>query len=131
MRTIRYTILTVALTLLATACETILEPQPVDKLTDDLVLNEPADVEQIEIGLYAAFRNITPAIVMSGDFTADMLLHNGTFTQYRELGIKQITSANATAASLWGAIYNTVYIANFIFEKLPQVAGVPTAQRNK
>jgi hypothetical protein len=60
-----------------------------------------------------------------------MLLHNGTFSQYRELGTKQITSANASAAGLWSNIYSAVYVANFIFEKLPEVSGVTTTQRNK
>jgi hypothetical protein len=119
-----------ALLLSSGSCD-ILEPEPVDLLTNDLVLNEPSDVANVEIGLYSAFRNIAPATVIAGDFTADMLIHNGTFSQYRELGTKQISSANASVATLWGAIYNTVYIANFILERLPEVSGVPTAQRNQ
>lgn len=113
------------------SCDNILEPEPIDLLTNDIVLNEPRDVPNVEIGLYSAFRNITPNVVISGDFTADMLIHNGTFSQYRELGTKQISSANASAAGLWGAIYNTVYIANFILERLPTVPGVTTADRNR
>ena len=113
------------------SCENVLEPEPIDLLTNDIVLNEPSDVGNVEIGLYSAFRNIAPATVIAGDFTADMLIHNGTFSQYRELGTKQISSANASVAALWGAIYNTVYIANFILERLPEVEGVPTAQRNQ
>lgn len=120
-----------ALLLISGSCNNILEPEPVDLLTNDLVLNEPRDVGNVEIGLYSAFRNIAPATVIAGDFTADMLIHNGTFSQYRELGTKQISSANASVAALWGAIYNTVYIANFILERLPDVAGVPTTQRNQ
>ncbi|HEY9009093.1 MAG TPA: RagB/SusD family nutrient uptake outer membrane protein, partial [Ohtaekwangia sp.] len=118
------------LLIVVNACD-LLSPQPVDKQTDNLVLNEPGDVPQVEIGLYAAFRTIIPATVIAGDFTADMLLHNGTFSQYRELGNKQITSTNASVSTLWGAIYNTIYIANFILEKLPNVSGVSTTQRNK
>jgi hypothetical protein len=127
-------ILTVVLgTLLfvSNSCENVLEPEPIDLLTNDIVLNEPRDVGNVEIGLYSAFRTIAPATVIAGDFTADMLLHNGTFSQYRELGTKQISSANASVATLWGAVYNTVYIANFIIERLPEVEGVPTAQRNQ
>src|SRR5688572_16301155 len=101
-----------AVFLVLTSCQELLEPKPVDKLTDDLVLNEPADVPQVEAGLYSAFRNITPVTVIAGDFTADMLTHNGTFSQYRELGTKNITPSNASATALWGAIYNTTYIAN-------------------
>lgn len=114
-----------------TACNNVLEPEPVDQLTNDIVLNEPRDVPNVEIGLYSAFRNIIPATVIAGDFTADMLIHNGTFSQYRELGTKQISSANASVAALWSYVYNTIYIANFIIERLPQVPGVTSAQRNQ
>jgi starch-binding outer membrane protein, SusD/RagB family len=130
----RRTILTVTLaTVLLTnnSCDDVLNPEPIDLLTNDIVLNEPRDVGNVEVGLYNAFRNIAPATVIAGDFTADMLIHNGTFSQYRELGTKQISSANASVAALWGAIYNTVYIANFILERLPEVEGVSTAQRNQ
>lgn len=113
------------------ACQDVLEPKPVDLLTDDVVLNEAKDVPSVEIGLYEAFRVIPPATVIAGDFTADMLIHNGTFTQYRELGTKRITSANGSVATLWGSIYNTVYIANFLIEKLPSVPGVRSADRDR
>lgn len=126
----RLIILFLALSLLpVTSCTDVLDPEPVDLLIDDLVLNEPADVRNVEIGLYNAFRNILPSTVIAGDFTADMLSNNGTFTNFRELGTKQITSANASVAALWNSIYGTIYIANFILEKLPEVPGVPSTQR--
>jgi starch-binding outer membrane protein, SusD/RagB family len=129
--TTTYTVILGVMLLFASSCENVLEPEPIDLLTNDIVLNEPKDVGNVEVGLYNAFRNIVPATVIAGDFTADMLIHNGTFSQYRELGTKQISSANASVAALWGSIYNTVYIANFILERLPEVEGVPTAQRNQ
>src|SRR5688572_1613542 len=130
MKDVKYLLSFLLFVLSVSACDNVLEPKPVDILTDDIVMNEAKDVANVEIGLYSAFRVIPPAAVIAGDFTADMLVHNGTFTQYRELGTKQITSANASVATLWGSIYNTVYIANFIIERLPDVPGVPTAQRN-
>jgi hypothetical protein len=125
-RSLRPLNLLLVLIFVTTSCTDLLEPEPIDLLTDDVVLNEPKDVPNVEIGLYSAFRDIVPGTVISGDCTADMLIHNGTFTQYRELGTKQITSANASVASLWGSIYNTVYLANFIIERLPSVQGVKT-----
>jgi len=116
---------------LASSCSNVLEPEPIDLLTDDIVLNEPKDVPNVEIGLYSAFRPIIPSMVIAGDLTADLLVHNGTFSNFRELGTKQITSANGSVAALWGSIYNTVYIANFILEKLPTVPGVRTSDRNR
>lgn len=113
------------------SCNNLLDPEPIDLLTDDIVLNSPNDVQNVEIGLYAAFRPIIPSAVIAGDATADMLVHNGTFANFRELGNKQITSANGSAAALWGSIYNTVYIANFIMERLPKVPGVTSAEFNR
>ncbi|MEJ1240178.1 RagB/SusD family nutrient uptake outer membrane protein [Chryseolinea sp. T2] len=119
------------LLLAGTACEDVLKPKPIDLLTNDVVLNEPRDVANVELGLYSAVRNVIPAAVIAGDFTADHLIHNGTFPQYRELGTKHITSSNTSVQILWQYIYNTIYIANFILERLPQVEGVPSAQRNQ
>ncbi|MGC3946633.1 MAG: RagB/SusD family nutrient uptake outer membrane protein [Chryseolinea sp.] len=124
-------LLSLLLISISSACSDVLEPKPIDLLTNDVVLNEPRDVPNVELGLYTAVRNIIPATVIAGDFTADHLIHNGTFSQYRELGTKQITSANASVAVLWQYIYNTIYIANFILERLPEVEGVPTAQRSQ
>lgn len=113
------------------SCREILEPPPVDLLVDDLVLNEASDVGPVRLGLYNAFRGLGSFIVIAGDFTPDYIQHNGTFTVYNELGNKQITSANAAAEGLWGAIYNTVYIANFIEERISDVPGVTEATRKQ
>jgi starch-binding outer membrane protein, SusD/RagB family len=125
-----FALATVLVMLVSSSCHDDLNPEPIDLLTDDIVLNEPNDVANVEIGLYSAFRAIPPSQVIAGDFTADMLIHNGTFSQYRELGTKQISASNASVATLWASIYSTVYIANFIIERLPEIQGVPTAQRN-
>lgn len=113
------------------SCREILEPPPVDLLVDELVLNEAADVEPVRLGLYNAFRGLGSPMVIAGDFTADFIQHNGTFTVYNELANKQITAANAAAAAFWGAVYNTVYIANFIEERIATVPGVNEATQKR
>jgi hypothetical protein len=115
--------------LLLGACREVLEPEPVNLLTNNLALSSPGDVPAVEIGLYSALRGTAAPKVIAGDLTADMAIHNGTFTEYRELSNKQITPSNGAIAALWGSLYNTVYIANFILERLPDLAGVPTRQR--
>jgi hypothetical protein len=117
--------------LFQSSCHQVLEPQPVDILSDELVLNEVADVRNVEIGLYSAFRDIVPSTVIAGDLTSDNLIHNGTFSQYREISVKRITPANASCAFLYESIYNTVYVANFILERLPKVSGVSNAERER
>lgn len=117
--------------LVSTSCSDLLKPEPIDLVTDAVVLNEANDVPNVEMGLYSAFRAIIPATVIAGDATADMLQFRGTFSQYRELGTKTITSANGSVVALWGSIYNTIYIANFIIERLPTISGVKSADRNR
>ncbi len=113
------------ITTLLSACNTvILDPPPVDLLIDDIVFTRASDLPSVRIGLYAAARNLGSPTVQAGDFTADHIIHLGTFTDYREFGTKQITPANGVVGALWGSIFRTVYMANFILERLPTVSGV-------
>lgn len=125
----RYTFCLLSSLLWLGACQPVLEPEPTDILEDRLVLNEVKDVEPVRIGMYSALRSMASPIVIAGDFMADHIQFNGTFTDYRELGTKQITPANGAVGALWGGIYSAIYAANFMLEKLPQVSGVPEATR--
>jgi len=109
----------------------VLQPQPVDLLVDELVLNEPNDVEPVRIGMYNALRSTAAPTIIVGDFTADYIQFNGTFTDYQELGTKRITAANGVAGALWGSLYRTIYVTNFMLEKLPTVTGVSEATRKR
>lgn len=116
----------IVVTLLVTgSCERVLEPPPVDLLVDDLVLQGPDDIEPVRLGLYNAMRSFGSTTIFAGDFTADYIQNNGTFTDFNELGTKNITAANSLARTLWGNIYGTIYIANFIHEKIGSVVRVP------
>lgn len=106
------------------SCSRILEPPPVDLLVDDLVLRGPDDMEPVRLGLYNAIRSFGSTTIFAGDFTADYIQNNGTFTDFNELGTKNITAANSLARTLWGNIYGTIYIANFIHENIGSVARV-------
>ncbi|WP_332369043.1 RagB/SusD family nutrient uptake outer membrane protein [Spirosoma telluris] len=127
IRLLRYSLVLVLISL--ASCQEVLEPKPVDLLVDDLVLNEPNDVQPVRIGLYSAFRGMASANIIAGDFTADYIQANGTFNDYIQLGTKQITASNGAVDALWAGIYNTIYVANFIIERLPLVSGVPEATK--
>jgi hypothetical protein len=129
IRFIRYSLLLVFVGL--GACKEVLEPKPVDLLVDELVLNEAADVQPVRIGMYNSLRGAASPIIIAGDFTADYIQFNGTFTDYRELGTKQLTAANGAVEGLWRNLYRTIYVANFMLENLPRVAGVPEATRKQ
>ncbi|GAB4039012.1 RagB/SusD family nutrient uptake outer membrane protein [Spirosoma gilvum] len=129
IRFVRYSV--VLLVVILASCQQVLEPKPVDLLVDDLVLNEPNDVQPVRIGLYSAFRGMGSPNMIAGDFTADYIQANGTFTDYIEFGTKRITAANGVVDALWASIYNTIYVANFILERLPTVTGVSESTRKQ
>lgn len=115
---------------LLSACQTlILDPPPVDILTDDLILKNASDLPGVRVGLYNAFRDVASPQMQAGDFTADNIIHIGTFTDYQELGNKQITPANDVVRKLWANAFSTVYVANFMLERLPTTAGLKEAER--
>ena len=129
IRFIRYSLLLFLLS--AGACQEVLEPRPVDLLVDELVLNEVADVQPVRLGMYNALRGTAAPTIIAGDFTADYVQFNGTFNDYRELSTKQITAANGAVDELWETLYRTIYVANFMLENLPKVAGVPETTRKQ
>lgn len=110
------------------SCREVLQPKPIDILADQFVLNEAADVETVRLGAYTAIRSLAAPKIMAGDFTADYVQANGTFSDYQELGNKQLTAANGVVEALWGSIFNTVYLCNFLIEGLPEVPGVREAR---
>jgi starch-binding outer membrane protein, SusD/RagB family len=115
----------VLVALFLTSCQTeILDPSPVDILTDDLVFKRASDLPSVRIGLYNAFRSVAEPTVQAGDFTADHIQHQGTFTDYQELGTKQITPANGVVASLWSSVFRSIYMSNFVLERLANVQGI-------
>ncbi|GAB3935633.1 RagB/SusD family nutrient uptake outer membrane protein [Larkinella terrae] len=113
------------------ACKEVLEPPPRDLRIDDLVLKRPQDVPAVRVGLYSSFRAITQYTVVAGDFMSDHVRYNGTFNDYREFGTKQVTTTNGDVAAMWGYIYNTIYVANFILERLPDLTGVQAAAKKQ
>lgn len=126
------TILIIVVTAMAiNGCEHQLNPKPIDLIVNDVVLNEPKDIATVETGLYRAFRSTRASSIIAGDLTADNLIHNGTFAQYRELAIKQITTGNATVSELWSTHYGVIYMANFMIERIPNIEGVTNAVRQR
>jgi len=113
-------ILSLAILLLTSiSCGDLLNPEPVDLITNDQVLK---DANSARVVLSDAYRNLAllgaPKIV-AGDLTADNLIHNGTFTQYREISSKDMSASNGSADALWSVIYSMTYVVNFLYEGLP------------
>ena len=112
-------LLTIMITLFS--CSDLLTPTPVDLITDDQVLTDASSARVVLTSAYRDLANLGAPKIIAGDLTADNLIHNGTFTQYREISNKDMSASNGSATSLWGVIYSMSYIANFLYEGLPNI----------
>lgn len=103
------------------SCGDLLSPKPVDLIIDDQVLEDANSARVVLTSAYRDLANLGAPKIVAGDLTADNLIHNGTFSQYRELGNKDISAANGSADALWGVIYSMSYVASFLYEGLEAI----------
>ncbi len=103
------------------ACSDLLNPEPVDLITDDQVLKDANSARVVLSSAYRDLANLGAPKIVAGDLTADDLIHNGTFTQYREISNKDMSASNGSADAMWSVIYSMTYIANFLYEGLPAI----------
>jgi hypothetical protein len=110
-----------AILLISFSCNDLLTPKPVDRITDDQVLTDTNSAMVVLTSAYRDLANLGAPKIIAGDLTADNLIHNGTFTQYREISSKDMSASNGSASALWGVIYSMSYIASFLNEGLPEI----------
>lgn len=103
------------------SCDDLLSPKPVDLITDDQVLTDANSARVVLTSAYRDLANLGAPKIVAGDLTADNLLHNGTFTQYREISNKDMSASNGSASAMWGVIYSMSYIASFLYEGLEAI----------
>lgn len=103
------------------ACDDLLNPKPVDLITDDQVLEDANSARVVLTSAYRDLANLGAPKIIAGDLTADNLVHNGTFTQYREISNKDMSASNGSSSALWGVIYSMSYVTNFLYEGLEQI----------
>jgi hypothetical protein len=113
------------------ACEGVLQPDPVDRITDDQVLTDAGSAQVVVSGIYRGLANMAAPRIIAGDMMADHLQENGTFTQYIEIGNHDLSASNGASQALWSVIYSTAYRVNFLLEGLPEVTGLIESDRNR
>jgi hypothetical protein len=103
------------------ACQDLLSPQPVDRISDDLVIKDASSARVALTSVYRSFVALTAPKIVAGDLMADNLIHNGTFIQYLEISNKDLSASNASAEALWSVVYQVAYRANFVLEWLERI----------
>ncbi len=117
----RFTISFLTLVLSFSSCTDLLNPEPVNLITNDQVLKDANSARVVLTSAYRDLASLGAPKIIAGDLTADNLIHNGTFTQYREISSKDMSASNGSASALWGVIYSMSYIVSFLNEGLPAI----------
>ena len=118
-----------AFTFIGSACGDLLNPLPVDRITDDLVLKDASSARVVLSSAYRDLANLGAPRIIAGDLTSDNLIHNGTFIQYLEISNKDMSASNGSASALWGVIYSLTYVVNFLLEGMPALELSPSIEQ--
>jgi len=118
---IKFSISLFVLALITISCGDLLTPTPVDLIIDDQVLKDAGSARVVLTSAYRDLANLGAPKIIAGDLTADNLIHNGTFTQYREISSKDMSASNGSAEALWGVIYSMSYVVSFLNEGLEEI----------
>ena len=117
--------------LLTAGCSDLLDPKPVDRIINDLVVTDASSARVALTSAYRGLASLGAPKIVAGGLTADNLKHNGTFTQYLEISNKDMSASNGSASALWGAIYSITYTVNFVLEALTELDNVDPVTRDE
>lgn len=118
-----------------TACEEFVELEPFDQISNDIVLVTPDDAEALVLGAYSDGLQDADSygeleISMTG-LLSDELTHTGSFPAYSELNRNQVSTGNGNPLDYWDAMYEGLFLANFLIENIEAVEEITPEERDQ
>jgi hypothetical protein len=114
-------IIAITFALVTFGCEEFLEKEPVNIITDEIVIETPEDAETVLLGAYSAMQSpdmYGNQSVGSLGVMSDELVHTGSFPTVAEYDNNAVLANNVTLQNLWGVAYNGIYITNVVLERI-------------
>jgi starch-binding outer membrane protein, SusD/RagB family len=131
---IRHLLLPAALLTFASGCESTLEVQPTEEVSDENAIVDAVSARSALAGAYDALQEdyyYGEPIITMNELSADNAIHTGTFTSYVEADDNLLTAANDHAEGYWEDIYMAINRANVLIQKVPDVAGLSQAEKDQ
>lgn len=116
------------------ACDQLLDLQPVDELTDDIAITNVEGARAALTGAYQALQGLGyygGSFVFFNDLSADNAVHTGTFHSYADAAGNQLRPENSTVEGIWNDLYDGINRANQIIVQVPDVADLSDAERDQ
>lgn len=120
--------------LILVSCNSLLDVNPVDAISDEEAINDRSGVEKALTGSYNALQSIGlygRNLIIAGDLAADNLVWTGTTQDYGQLLIKPIPSDNSIIDGMWSGAYDGINRVNNIIDKLPGIAGISKTDQDE
>jgi hypothetical protein len=117
------------------SCEDFITEKPFDRVTNDLVLSSPQDVEQLVLGMYEDGLQDTDSygekeIGVPG-LLSDELVHTGSFPTNIEFDRNSVSAQNTDIFNYWDALYEGIFMANFVIKNIDVVTFTDATFKNQ
>ena len=115
-----------------TACDELLDVQPVDETADTEAITDGASAQAALVGAYAALAGgsyYAGDILIMNDLLADNAVHTGTLHSLAEADLLEVRADNGTVSGMWGQLYEAINRVNVILRDVPDVVGIAAGTR--
>ncbi len=104
------------------ACE-VLETEPDDSLSSELVYTSGKNLEAVLVGAYSAVQGMLIDYTIMAELSSDNAEHTGSYPSWQEVDTYNLATNNAESGGVWASDYNVINLANNI---ITNGAEVPT-----
>jgi starch-binding outer membrane protein, SusD/RagB family len=132
--TIRHLLLPAALLAFASGCDSTLNVQPTEEVSDENAIVDAVSARSALAGAYDALQEdyyYAEPIITMNELSSDNAIHTGTFSSYVEADDNLLTAANDHAENYWEDLYMGINRANVLIAKVPSVAGLSDAEKDQ
>lgn len=115
---------TVLTSFLFVACDSFLEVEPKDSVSDEITIVDESSAETAVRGIYSALRADAYygySFQLLGFFSADNIVYRGSQTVHQTLTNHTVRSDLAALETAWNQIYNAINRANHVIAKVPDL----------
>jgi starch-binding outer membrane protein, SusD/RagB family len=131
---IRHLLLPAALLAFASGCDSTLNVQPTEEVSDENAIVDAVSARSALAGAYDALQEdyyYAEPIITMNELSSDNAIHTGTFSSYVEADDNLLTAANDHAENYWEDLYMGINRANVLIAKVPSVAGLSDAEKDQ
>jgi hypothetical protein len=129
-------IILIALIIVTTFSCDVLEVEPQNSIPAAEAFKTKEDIDKGILGAYATFQSLSyygRTYSIFSDLGADNLAHPlaATATEYAEVDNNNILPENGSIDGIWSVIYDGINVTNNVIDKVPGIADMTDAEKNK